>query len=272
MQLRSDRLVDSAQRTVHIDLGDKDALEENRRVEETSAELVSFEADIDMKIRYVQAVDVLVVQLDRIKEAVAAWPVYVLQQKLSRQAGSAFLLEDLSNPEIADEVGFAQNLRADTKAAAKGPGSDDWPLYGNEKYTGVNVAAELNKKDPINVIAATQLTAARLPGRTLQLVEKKTIYEETRVLYSKTILNKLFQVSLNTKCDLLVYTFDVKVNCVGKVIAKYFGQTKTVKVFDFTKSVSFAWSYTKTFQNTWGAKIWIGFPKPLKFIGLNLII
>ena len=111
-----------------------------------------------------------------------------------------------------------------------------------------------------------------MPGRNLQQVEKKTIYDNTRVLYQKSILGYLFEVSLKTQCDLLIYSYDVKVNCVGTVFAKFLGTQRTVKVFDFTKSVSFAWSHSETYSGNWGKSIWIGLPKPVKFIGITLTV
>ena len=70
----------------------------------------------------------------------------------------------------------------------------------------------------------------------------------------------------------MIYPYDVKVNCYGRANVKYFGQQKSVKVFDFTKSVSFAWSHDDDFNGNWGANIWIGLPKPLAWIGLSLKI
>lgn len=92
------------------------------------------------------------------------------------------------------------------------------------------------------------------------------------MLYSKTILGKKFEVAVRTKCDLLIYSFDVKVNCIGRVNVKYFGQSKSIKIFDITKSVTFTWSHTKTFKDNWATKIWIGLPKTINFIGITLNI
>lgn len=51
-----------------------------------------------------------------------------------------------------------------------------------------------------------------------------------------------------------------------------FGNINNYKVFDWTKSVSFVWSYQDTFTGGKGYKIWIGLPKPVDFIGLNIYI
>ena len=79
-------------------------------------------------------------------------------------------------------------------------------------------------------------------------------------------------MTLRTKCDLLIYPNDVKVNCVGRVHVSYFGQQRSIEVFNIIKSVSFTWSHDENFSGNWGANIWIGLPKPLKWIGISLRI
>lgn len=103
-------------------------------------------------------------------------------------------------------------------------------------------------------------------------MKTQNILNSEKVLYEKTILGKKFKVSFNTKCDLITYTYDVKLKCVGRVNVQYFGQSKSVKVFEFLKSVSFTWSKSYGKSGSWGASIWIGLPKPINFIGLTLQI
>ena len=85
-------------------------------------------------------------------------------------------------------------------------------------------------------------------------------------------MGRTFRVDFRTKCELLEYSYDHKIRCRGWAIFNFLGFSKTVKVFDFTKSVSFTWKYSDVFTGSKGFKIWVGLPKPVDFIGFKFYI
>jgi hypothetical protein len=91
------------------------------------------------------------------------------------------------------------------------------------------------------------------------------------VLFSKTIFGKLFQVSVDVKCYLLVYPNDHKIQCTGTLKYDLFGKTKSVTLFNYIKSVNFAWSQNYHYQGKWGFSVYIPLPPPVSFLGLNFV-
>ena len=79
-------------------------------------------------------------------------------------------------------------------------------------------------------------------------------------------------MKFGTLCELWQWPTDHQIHCEGWILLNFFGNPNTYKVFDFTKSVSFTWSYSDSWSGSKGFKIWIGLPKPVDFIGLNIYI
>lgn len=173
------------------------------------------------------------------------------------------------------------------------PGDADSENFTNQKSTGVDVVEELEKakpKPPITTIdtltfnpapktttteiePATREIVPRRATRLLQgILQKYTIINYTKTLFSKTILGKKVEVKFKAFCELRVYSFDHKVHCNGRAIFNVFGKTKTIYLFSWTKSVIYTWNYYKSYPGQWDFKLWIGLPKPVNFIGLSFKI
>lgn len=48
-----------------------------------------------------------------------------------------------------------------------------------------------------------------------------------------------------------------------------FGNSKSVAIFNFKKSIKYAWNWSKTYSGNWGFSVWIGLPSPVNFIGIT---
>jgi len=48
-----------------------------------------------------------------------------------------------------------------------------------------------------------------------------------------------------------------------------FSKSKQITIFNFVKSVTYAWSYTTQFKGSWGFSIYIPLPPPVSFLGIN---
>ena len=76
---------------------------------------------------------------------------------------------------------------------------------------------------------------------------------------------------MDVKCYLLVYTNDHKIQCTGILKYDLFGNSKSVTLFNYIKSVGFTWSQNYHYQGKWGFSVYIPLPPPVSFLGLNFV-
>ena len=82
--------------------------------------------------------------------------------------------------------------------------------FNNEKFSGINVIEEFNKAS----VSSAPLTLS--PGvlanlnlkRNLQLLQNYTVYNNKKVIISKSIFGRKFEANFEVKCYVLVYTND----------------------------------------------------------------
>lgn len=67
----------------------------------------------------------------------------------------------------------------------------------------------------------------------------------------------------------MIYSNDHQIQCTGVINYQLFGKVKSISVFNFKKSVGFAWSWSKQFKGNWGFSVYIPLPPPVSFIGLT---
>lgn len=101
------------------------------------------------------------------------------------------------------------------------------------------------------------------------LTQNSTVYNYKKVLISKSIFGKTFEANVEVKCYLLIYTFDHQLQCIGTFNYQLFGNTKSVTIFNFQKSVFINWSWDKQYNGNWGFSVWVGLPSPVNFIGIT---
>ena len=97
------------------------------------------------------------------------------------------------------------------------------------------------------------------------------IYDYKKTLYEKTIIGKKFKVEFRADCDYIILTNDHQIRCRGWADFKFFNQNKSLKLFDFTKSVSIIWQFDKPITGQWSSSVWVGLPKP-KILGFKFNI
>jgi hypothetical protein len=68
---------------------------------------------------------------------------------------------------------------------------------------------------------------------------------------------------------MLVLPSDHQIQCVGSFNYELFGKTKSVQIFNFIKSISFAWNWTKHYEGTWGFSVYVPLPPPVSFLGIT---
>lgn len=76
-------------------------------------------------------------------------------------------------------------------------------------------------------------------------------------------------MTVDVKCYLLVYPSDHKIQCTGTLKYDLFGNSKSVTIFNFIKSVSFAWNQNYQYKGKWGFTVYIPLPPPVSFLGIN---
>lgn len=136
--------------------------------------------------------------------------------------------------------------------------------FNNLKDSGVDFISKLNQLD-----LKSDFTLVSTPIRNLQLQQNYTIYNYKKVLFSQSIFGKTFSTDVEVKCYILVYPNDHEIQCIGTFNYQLFGNTKSISIFNFRKSIKFSWTWTNTYTGTWNFNVWIGLPAPVNFIGLN---
>jgi hypothetical protein len=67
----------------------------------------------------------------------------------------------------------------------------------------------------------------------------------------------------------LVYPTDHKLQCVGTLNYQIFGGVKSITIFNFIQSVSFAWNWSQTYSGNWAFSVYVALPPPVSFIGIT---
>lgn len=160
-------------------------------------------------------------------------------------------------------IGYAIGIEPIEVDDGPEPGYDDDITFGNEVYSGVDVAQKF--KDA----KYRKFIDRKFEHRLLQIVRNDTIYNYTKTLLSKTILGKTFSAKVEVKCYLIILQFDHQVQCRGKVLLNWFSKSKTITIFSFKKSVSFQWSWHKVYSGSWNFNVNIGLPSPVSALGLR---
>ncbi len=68
---------------------------------------------------------------------------------------------------------------------------------------------------------------------------------------------------------MLIYPSVHNIQCTGIMKYDLFSKSKQITIFNFVKSVSYAWSYSTSFSGNWGFSIYIPLPPPVSFLGIN---
>jgi hypothetical protein len=68
---------------------------------------------------------------------------------------------------------------------------------------------------------------------------------------------------------LLIYPSVHNIQCTGIMKYDLFSKSKQITIFNFVKSVNYAWSYSTSFSGNWGFSIYIPLPPPVSFLGIN---
>lgn len=101
------------------------------------------------------------------------------------------------------------------------------------------------------------------------MLQNYTVYNYKKTLFSTTIFGKSFKTEIDVKCYILVLSNDQQIQCIGSLNYQLFGKVKSISVFSFKKSVSYAWSWSRQFKGTWAFSVYIPLPPPVSFIGLT---
>jgi hypothetical protein len=105
--------------------------------------------------------------------------------------------------------------------------------------------------------------------RNLQLLQNYTVYNYKKVIISKSIFGKKFEADFEVKCYVLVYANDHQIQCIGTFNYQLFGQVKSIPVFNFKKSVSFSWNWSKQYKGDWSFSVAIPLPPPVSFMSIT---
>jgi len=143
--------------------------------------------------------------------------------------------------------------------------------FNNEKSSGINVVDQFSKASTATTPLTfnSEIMSAANFGRTLQILQNYTVYNYKKTLISKSIFGKTFSADVEVKCYVLVYPSDHQIQCIGSFNYQLFGKTKSVTIFNFKKSVSFSWTWSKQYKGSWDFAVAIPLPPPVSFIHLT---